>query len=285
MPSKNLKSQCIATCVVASVTSLLLLFFLGNQSSHVLTVSFLDVGQGDSIFIETPSGRQILVDGGRDNSVLRELASEMSFWDRSIDMIVATHPDADHIRGLIDVLNRYNVTTFIHSDVIHKTPVSVALVDAAAQEISYDIIARRGQVFDFGDGVYMRVLFPDRDVTGVESNTGSVVVQIVYGEQEFLLTGDSPKMIEDYLVTLDGDELKSDVLKMGHHGSRTSSSEIFVGFVSPTYGILSRGCENSYGHPHAEVLEILKKFDIETEDTCTRGRVTFVSDGTLLKMK
>lgn len=256
---------------------------LEKEGDKTLTVSFLDVGQGDAIFITTPSGRQVLVDGGRNSKVLQELNSVMPFWDRSIDIVIATHPDADHIRGLIEVFKRFDVTTFVHSGVEHDTEEAEALRTAVINEQSNDILARRGQVYDFGDGTRITILFPDRDVSGMESNAASVIAKVVFGEHSFLLTGDSPKMIEEYLLSLSTEDVQSTVLKAGHHGSKTSSSPLFVGFVEPQYVVLSRGCSNSYGHPHQEVLDTFTSFEIQTLDTCIDGRVTFTSDGQILR--
>ena len=248
-----------------------------------LTVSFLNIGQGDSIFIDTPSGRQVLIDGGKNRSVLRELSKVSPWYDRTIDVVLATHPDADHIGGIPDVLARYKVDLVIESSVKDEGGAdSVAFEKAAANEAeegAQRLTAERGQIIDLGKGAYLEILFPDRAVPAVETNTGSIVVRLVYGETSFMLTGDSPQAIENYLVKLDADALKSSVLKAGHHGSRTSSSELFVGFVSPEYAIYSRGCNNSYGHPHDEVIETFKRLKIPTLDTCLDGMITFVSDG------
>ena len=248
-----------------------------------LTVSFLNIGQGDSIFIDTPSGRQVLIDGGKNRSVLRELSKVSPWYDRTIDVVLATHPDADHIGGIPDVLARYKVDLVIESSVKDEGGAdSVAFEKAAANEAeegAQRLTAERGQIIDLGKGAYLEILFPDRAVPAVETNTGSIVVRLVYGETSFMLTGDSPQAIENYLVKLDADALKSNVLKAGHHGSRTSSSELFVGFVSPEYTIYSRGCNNSYGHPHDEVIETFKRLKIPTLDTCLDGMITFVSDG------
>jgi len=248
-----------------------------------LTVSFLNIGQGDSIFIDTPSGRQVLIDGGKNRSVLRELSKVSPWYDRTIDVVLATHPDADHIGGIPDVLARYKVDLVIESSVKDEGGAdSVAFEKAAANEAeegAQRLTAERGQIIDLGKGAYLEILFPDRAVPAVETNTGSIVVRLVYGETSFMLTGDSPQAIENYLVKLDADALKSNVLKAGHHGSRTSSSELFVGFVSPEYAIYSRGCNNSYGHPHDEVIETFKRLKIPTLDTCLDGMITFVSDG------
>lgn len=252
----------------------------------MLTVAFLDVGQGDAIFITTPSGRHMLVDGGRGGAVLKALGAVMPFWDRNIDVVVATHPDADHIGGLAGVFNRFAVGTFVQSDVTHSTSITRALLKAVANDKGvHEITARRGEVFDFGDGVRATILFPDRPLTDVDSNTASVVVRITFGTQSFLLTGDSPQKIERYLVSMDEKGLASDVLKAGHHGSKTASNPLFIGDVAPTYTVLSRGCHNRYGHPHKITLETLHFFKTKIEDTCPKGTIVFTTDGTTLWMK
>jgi len=246
-----------------------------------LRVIFLDVGQGDSIFIEAPSGRQMLIDGGKNRSVIRQLSKVMPWYDRTIDVMVGTHPDADHIGGLPDVLARYKVGLIVESSVKDLEGADSAALESAAshEERVKRLIAERGQVIDLGSGVYLEILFPDRAVPTIETNTGSIVARLVYRDTSFMLTGDAPKAIEEYLVRLDGDSLDSDVLKAGHHGSRTSSDISFVGFVSPEYGIYSRGCDNTYGHPHDEVKETFARLGILTLDTCEEGNITFISDG------
>jgi|SRR3989344_3310267 len=245
----------------------------------ILTVSFLNIGQGDAIFIDVPSGRQVLVDGGPDRSVLRELGKILPWWDRSIDVVVATHPDADHISGLVDVLQRYRVEHIFHPGVEKNTGPAESMLLSVASEGAEETIARRGQIIDLGSSAHIEILFPDRDVSRVETNTASIVARLVYGDTSFMLTGDSPQGIEEYLAALDGSSLHSNVLKAGHHGSKTSSSELFVGFVGPEFAVFSRGCENRYGHPHAEIVTLFKRFEIPALDTCTDGTVTFVSDG------
>ena len=139
--------------------------------------------------------------------------------------------------------------------------------------------ARRGQTFDLGDGVKLMVLFPDTDPTEFESNTASIVTRLVYGDTAFMLTGDSPKSIEEYLVLVEGEHLQSDVLKAGHHGSRTSTSELFLAEVDPDYAVISAGKDNSYGHPHVEVTDALFNYGVETFSTADSGHVVFWSDG------
>lgn len=250
-----------------------------------LSVSFLDVGQGDAIFIEGPTGIQVLIDGGATRSVLRQLSAWVGFFDRDIDAVVATHPDQDHIGGLVDVLSRYETPLFIESGATSSTPVYAALENVLTENHVERILARRSMRILLGGGAYADILFPDRDVSGVDANTASIVMRVVYGENEFFLNGDSPKAIEEYLVDLDGSRLESDVLKAGHHGSKTSSDELFIKTINPIYVVYSRGCNNRYGHPSEEVVALYQSLRIESFDTCEDGTVTFQSDGKTIKIK
>ena len=256
-----------------------------GEKEGVLTVAFLDVGQGDSIFIEAPNGNQMLVDGGSNASVLRELSGVMSFKDRSIDVVVATHPDKDHIGGLIDVFKRFEVGAYFDPGVTHDTGEYLTLLKVVEKEGLIATRARRGTKIVLDEEVYAEILFPDRDVSNVETNLGSVVLRVVYGESEVMLTGDSPKSIEKYLVSRDGKNLESDILKAGHHGSKTSGSESFVGFVNPEFVVISAGKDNRYGHPHKEVMEIFKRFGIKTVNTADVGTIIFTSDGVVFTQK
>ncbi len=265
-------------------------FFIWNAifietRNGILTVVFLDAGQGDAIFIEAPNGNQVLIDGGPNKSVLRQLSKVMPFYDRSIDIVIATHPDKDHIGGLPDVLQRYTVDFILESGAKNDTGISRAFESAILQNKIKRIFAKRGMAITLGDDVFLNILFPDRDVSEVESNTASIVAQLVYKNTEFMFTGDSPKTIEEYLVFLDGEKLRSDVLKVGHHGSKTSSSESFVGYVSPEYAIISAGADNSYGHPHKEVVEILNQFGSAILNTKDNGAIVFKSDGENIVVK
>ena len=266
--------------IAALVAINILIFSIPAQAGF--SVSFLDVGQGDAILIQGPTGVQVLVDGGPDPSVLRELGSMLPFFDRTIDAVVATHPDKDHIAGLVDVLERYEVATFIESGIPSDTAPALALQAALGAEGAERVLARRGMRLVLGKGAYADILFPDRDVSGVETNTGSIVMRVVYGDTSIMLTGDSPQAIEKYLVSLGG--LESDILKAGHHGSKTSSSEEFITQVRPAYTIFSRGCDNSYGHPHPEVVERFNALKIKILDTCAEGTITFISDGKTLSV-
>lgn len=252
---------------------------LFQAQNSILKVIFLDIGQGDAIFIQTPNGRQMLIDGGINNSVLRELGKIMPFYDRSIDVVLATHPDQDHIGGLPPVLERFNVDLFIRTTNVSTSDAFDTLLKILDKKnIKQEIITNR-EVLDFGDGVVFDILFPDRDTFGWESNDSSIVGRLIYGENSFLLNGDSPMLIEKYLVEKYGSSLQSDVLKAGHHGSKTSSAEIFVQTVAPTYSIISAGFNNKYGHPTEGVIDTLKKFNSQILETMGKGNIVFESNG------
>ena len=244
-----------------------------------LTIAFLDVGQGDAIFIESPNGNQILLDGGPNKKVLRELTEIMPFYDRSIDMIISSHPDKDHIAGLVEVARRYNVSAAMESGVNSNSAVYRELNKIIDEKEIQKIFARRGMRINMGEGTYIDILFPDRDVFGLETNTASIVAKLIYGNTSFMLTGDSPKAIEKYLVSIMGEALKSDVLKVAHHGSKTSTSESFLGYVSPKYSVISSGKNNRYNHPHKEIIELLNKFEIPILRADELGTIKMESNG------
>ena len=258
-----------------------------EERGDILRVSFLDIGQGDAIFIDAPSGRQVLIDGGKGSAVLRQLASVMPWYDKTIDVVVGTHPDQDHIGGLVEVLRRYTVPLVVKSSTLDTEGADYKAFEKAIEdERDVRVLeAVRGEVIDLGGGARLEILFPDRGLAAVETNTGSIVMRLVYGETAFMLTGDSPDEIENYVVALDGAKIKSNVLKAGHHGSKTSSAPAFVGFVDPEYAVFSRGCDNSYGHPAPETIATFLRFQIPMFDTCVEGAITFVSDGRTVTRK
>ena len=258
---------------------------LGLFKTHdgLLHVSYLDVGQGDASFIESPSGMQVLIDGGRDTSVLTQLPKVMGYFDRTIDLIIATHPDMDHIGGLVHVLKRYDVKAVMMTDNVNDTPAYTAFLEAVKQESVPVLMARRGQTYDLGKGsegsTTLAILFPDREMRDAESNTSSIVSRLSYGDADFLFTADSPQAIETYLVSLSDSVLQSEVLKVGHHGSRTSTAAAFAVAVRPAYAIISAGKDNPYGHPHKEVMDILKEYNVATKNTADLGSIFLVSNG------
>ncbi|MFZ1987731.1 MAG: MBL fold metallo-hydrolase [Minisyncoccia bacterium] len=263
-------------------------FFIFHSDRQEVTVSILDIGQGDSILIEGPTGIQMLVDGGPGRAVLRRLPKEMNFFDRSLDIVVETHPDADHIGGLAAVFDRYRVSYFMEPGIPNDTSATVALAAAVKKEQGLQTItARRGMRIHLGGGAYADVLYPDRDVSKLETNNGSIVLHVVYGDTSFMLTGDLPSTEEDWLVLLDGKSgaLKSDVLKAGHHGSKHSTDDAWLAAVEPKIVAISAGKDNSYGHPSPEVLARIKNAGAGVVSTIEEGTIRFVSDGETVVQK
>lgn len=250
-----------------------------------LTVVFLDIGQGDAIFIESPTGTQMMIDGGPGVVVLRELGKVMPFYDRSIDLLLVSNPDKDHMSGFLDVLRSFKVSAVIEPGTVGASADYRSLEDATEKEGAQRIVAERGQRLNLGGGVYFEILFPDRNVLGLDTNDGSIIGKLVYGTTSFLFPGDAPKAIEEYLAYLDTERLNVDVLKVGHHGSKTSTSEALLGFASPAMAVISAGKDNRYGHPHQEVLDRLKQFEVETFGTYERGIVVMESDGETVRVK
>lgn len=250
-----------------------------------LTVAFLNVGQGDAIFVESPTGTQMMIDGGPGAVVLRELGEVIPFYDRSIDLLLVSNPDADHIAGFIDILRSFKVNAVVEPGTIGASSDYRAFEELIKEEEARRIVAQRGQILHLGGGAYFEILFPDRDVSGLDTNDGSIIGKLVYGNTSFLFPGDAPAAIENYLSYVDKKRLDVDVLKVGHHGSKTSTGDALLGFASPAMAVISAGNGNRYGHPHAEVLERLKRFGVETFGTYERGRVILESDGETIRIK
>jgi competence protein ComEC len=244
-----------------------------------LHVAFLDVGQGDAIFITTPRGQQILVDGGPASSaVLAGIGSAMPFWDRSLDVVVNTHPDDDHLAGLLGVLERYQVSQVILSDVGDDKPLYAAWQKALVGEGATVTRAQAGMRLALGDGIEVEVLHPGAVPAGQVLNDHSVVLRLTDGRVSFLLTGDIQADVEQELVE-SGRPLAATVLKVAHHGSITSSTPAWLAAVDPQVAVISVGAGNHFGHPSPEVLQRYAAAGIPVLRTDQAGSVEFVTDG------
>jgi|SRR3989344_1308991 len=262
------------------IFSLVLWFVVIHENRNgILTVVFLDVGQGDSIFIESPTGTQVIVDGGPNNNLMKEIPTVLPWYDRHIDMLVVTNPDRDHYEGFISLLKKYKVDIVLEPGTTNSNKAYSVLEKEIEDRKIPKILARRGQIIELGGGAYLRVFFPDRDISKLNPNDGSIVMQLIYGETKIMLQGDSTSNIEHYIVGLDGQILKSDILKAGHHGSKTSSSDEYVKSVSPQWAVISAGKNNPYGHPNKETLDTMNKLKVISLTTCVMGRIVFQSDG------
>lgn len=251
-----------------------------RASNRVLTLAMLDVGQGDAIFIESPTGTQILIDGGPPRRVLSHLAKLMPPFDRTIDALIITNPDLDHIGGFLDVLKVYKVGHVFEPGTFNDSSTYENLKDKIKDKNIKETLARSGMRIDIGGGAVIDILFPDRDVSTWTTNDGSVVAKLSYGETTVMLMGDSTTETEKVVLTsISANSVDSDVLKVGHHGSQTSTSTEFVQAATPKYALISAGKDNRYGHPHDDVLETLTSAGVEILRTDTSGSIVMKSDG------
>ncbi|TAL51024.1 MBL fold metallo-hydrolase [Patescibacteria group bacterium] len=264
------------TCLLV-VTVLILSIVLWVQTAAIvfpwqekpLRVWMLDIGQGDAFFIEFPTGEQMLIDGGPDDFVLAKLGSLLLPWDRTLDAILLTHPDADHITGLVGVLDRYDVETIYETGIRAHTPYDEAFVELEtilSDPTSLDVVELRGtsrtilsagDTIEIGD-VTLTIVWPDDAQAGTypeKRNNFSLNVLLEYGETTMLFTGDSESLVEESVGPRVGD---IDVLKVGHHGSLTSTSWKFLQVTDPEIALISMGRENTYGHPHPTIIARLE---------------------------
>ncbi|TSC67015.1 MAG: hypothetical protein CEO19_398 [Parcubacteria group bacterium Gr01-1014_73] len=260
---------------------------LAEERGGELKVAFLDIGQGDAIYIEAPNGNQVLIDGGPGKALLSRLGEVMPAYDRSIDVILVSNPDKDHIAGFIEVLKSFDVAAVMEPGTKPETAIYKEFEKAVEIENASKVLARRGQIvwLDREHSVYFVILFPDQDVSEWKTNDGSIIGKLVYGKTCVIFSGDAPQSMENYVVAFDGAALHCQVLKVGHHGSRTSSGIAFVGTVAPEYAVISSGKGNSYGHPHQETLDTLSRFGVKTFRTDQLGTIIFTSDGQSFQRK
>ncbi len=244
-----------------------------------LHVYFLDVGQGDAILVRAPDGRQLLVDGGPSPvALLSELGDILPFGDRSLDLVVLTHPDSDHMSGLIPLVERYRIGQVLDTPLTEHVPEARPWLAALARAGVPRSYARRGMTMA-ADDLKVTVLHPGPEPltgTAADDNNNSIVLRLDYGQNSFLLTADIEYEAEAELIHA-GLPLHSDVLKVAHHGSRGSTSPVFVEAVRPRLAVIQVGQDNDFGHPHPEVLARLAGVEILRTDQ--HGRIEVVSDG------
>lgn len=256
----------------------LALFISGQarQSHHEMTVTFFDVGQGDAIHIRNQAGQDILIDGGPGDRVLQKLADDMPFLDRKIELLVITHPHADHVSGAVQILRRYTVEKVLVSDVEYPSKTYQAFLAEIEKQNVEVVRPRLGSRIKLNNGAVIDVLYPFVGYftkTPKDPNSISTVLRLSYGKSNVLFTGDAGVENELEMIAYEL-PLQSEILKVGHQGSFTSSSLNFLKAVSPDFGVIMVG-ENSYGHPHQEVLDRLENQGIDIYRTDEKGDIKF----------
>lgn len=267
-------------------------FFVLIPNPKNLETFFLDVGQGDAILIKTPKNQTMLIDGGPNSKVLEKLGKYLSPLQKRVDIVVLTHPHADHVTGLIEVLKRYDIGLLILGGEDLKTDVYNEFIKTVSDKKVLVLIAETGQVIHFSEDLEFDILSPQNNLSdlvfnkksegfgtaGNEVNDTSIVGKLIFKDFSIMFTGDATSRIENQLFIY-GNSLKSDILKVGHHGSKYSSSFNFLNAVSPRAAIIEVGIKNRYGHPSPASLSRLKMFDISVFRTDENGDIKIVSDG------
>ena len=246
-----------------------------------LTVAFLDVGQGDSTLIRSPNGTIMLIDGGRSTDLADQvIIPQLRAWGADhVDVLIPTHPDSDHISGLVGMLESYPVKLVAMTGQVHSTKIYERLLTDIRNKKIEALKVRVGTPIPFDPSVKIEVLNPDDAAVQTEdTNNASVVIKLTYGQISFLLPGDAEMKANQAMLDR-GADVRSTVLKLGHHGSRTSTTVDWLKQVSPQIGIISAGADNSYGHPHPEVIAALKQLGIQYVRTDEHGTITITTDG------
>jgi len=253
----------------------IIFYFYYISFSPELRVIYFDVGQGDSIFIETPDKHQILIDGGPSkSSLLEKISSSIPFWDKSIDLIILTHVESDHVSGLFDVLDNYIVENILWSGVEKESKKNDTWKEMIKRENANIYLSEEVDQIILGETILDIINF-DRSNFLEDINDTSVVCKLYYNNTSFLFTGDISSKAENKIID---DNISADILKIPHHGSKYSSSEEFIERVNPLVAVIQVG-KNSYGHPTSEVLTRLSNFGIKVLRNDINGDIEIVSNG------
>lgn len=278
---------------VLIILALLLLGFAAFVAVHLIIFSdkrlhivFCDVGQGDAILIRTPSGIVSLVDGGPDESVTECLSRHLPFWQRTVSLLLLSHPHTDHYVGMIGILDHYRVKRFATEKLNNETVLFRALLERVKTTGLTTQHLYAGDRFRFSDGVTIEVLGPSREYLALTSPGGqigersefaSLILLVTYGDFSALLTGDSQASgIEEAIGNLDRSSIS--VLHVPHHGSKTGLNEAILDRLWPKLAVISVG-KNSYGHPNQQIVDLLRAKGIEQKETIKNGDIEIVSDG------
>ncbi|MGE5586297.1 MAG: ComEC/Rec2 family competence protein [Bacillota bacterium] len=254
----------------------------GASGGGQLAVHFIDVGQGDSVLILAPSGKTMLIDGGPADASERLVAYLKAQKVSRIDVLVATHPHADHIGGLVEVLRTFPVDLVVDSGKVHTTATYERFLTLIDQKNIRFRLGRAGDGIDLGPGLAARILHPTEPLPE-NMNDCSVVVRLEYGKVSFLFTGDAQRDAENAMLK-SGAHLRAAVLKVAHHGSGTSSSPWFLKAVKPGVAVILVGAGNSYGHPHRTTLLNLADYTDRVYRTDVDGDVVVTTDGTTFRV-
>jgi len=283
-----MKKQLKLILVLGILFTILAVIVVFNIQDKKLKVYFLDVGQGDSILIRTPNHQDILIDGGPSSDVVNKIGQYLPFYDRNIELVILTHAHSDHVVGLIEVLKRYQVDQILYSgQVSYQSSDYLAWLEIIRKKAVPLRSVKCCEQISLGENLNLEILYPFEDFSGKEVedlNDTSVINRLVFQEVEFLFTGDAPVEVEEKMID-QGVNLEADVLKVGHHGSKYSSSLKFLDLVNPKYAIIQSGEGNKFSHPHFKTINNLNKQGIEVLRNNQCGTIIFGTDGETLDIK
>jgi len=266
---------------IAAVVVAIPLFWLTYNAPRNLEVNFLDVGQGDAVLIKTPGGQNVLIDGGPDKTVIKRLGENLPWWDKQIDLMILTHPHDDHVTGLIEVLKRYRVKRILYTGATHNAPNYLTWLKTVRDKEVPLTIVDKARTVALSQSVKLEILYPEKSLlnkTLADLNDSSIVLQLIYGQNKFLLTGDAGLAVEKALLA-SGADLAADVLKVGHHGSEYSTSQEFLDKVKPRLAVIMVGKDNDFGHPNLRIIKRLERAGARIFRTDGVGTVKLKSDG------
>ncbi|MFH1012678.1 MAG: MBL fold metallo-hydrolase [Candidatus Peregrinibacteria bacterium] len=269
-PALTTKQWALSHLIALGVL-VLVVFSFWDVVGHGLEVSVLDVGQGDAILISTPDYKNILIDAGPGSQVIDPLGGAMGFFDKTIDLFVLTHPHRDHLGGILDVMQKYKIKRVMLTGAVSHDPFYESFLEEIKAQNVEIVMPSQERDIQVGQGVYLDVLYPlqGQSLLGQEAgnlNNTSIAIRVMRQtsdglENLVMLSGDAEQE-EELEILLSGQDLRGEVLKLGHHGSRTATSNPWLQAVGPREVIVSAGLDNTFGHPHPETLEKVKELDM-----------------------
>jgi competence protein ComEC len=270
--------------IIAFLVWLSLIYTRGAENK--LVVDFLDVGQGDAILIQAPKG-EVLIDGGPGKQILERIGEILPFTDHKIELVIMTHPDADHINGLVEVLKNYQVDEVMETGVVNDNKAYAEWQKLIEEKNIKDTIAKKGDKIDLGEGIELNFMWPEDDLKGKKvenTNDTSIVNFLDWGNIEVVLTGDAEIPVLDK-IAVENPGIKIEILKQPHHGSKNGISNKFLETFEPDVSVISVGAKNRYGHPDQDTLDILGKLGIKIYRTDEQGTIKVIIDQNSYKIE
>lgn len=247
------------------------------DTSNKMLVHYIDVGQGDSVLIQV-NNKNLLIDAGPKDSKENILSYLKSLDILKLDYIIATHPHEDHIGNMSSIINKYKIGKFYAPRIQHTTTAFEKMIESLiSKNLKINVIKKGTDTIDLGENIQINVLSPNNDEYS-NLNNYSPIIKIEYGNNSFLFTGDAENQVEEEVLALKSN-IKADVLKVGHHGSSTSTSQSFFNAVNPSIAVISLGLDNKYGHPNDKLIDLLNSNNTIVYRTDLYGTIILSSDG------